>query len=1150
MRWWWSGSILRAGLVVLALAVPARAQETPDFPGAVTEFVETPAGQQIRKGQVNGWTGYNKLGAEVEAIQQFLGVNGANVLSPDELDSLAEFVAIIGPGSFTGSGNLCRANQPMLNGPRLDAYVSADALPAPNPSAPGAVRVVLDDPEPGEWTLYRDNGNTHIALRARGAAGAGVVCGDRVLGPDEQCDVVGGTGMQGVCASLADCNEPGEDSDPTNDCRCATPSPCGDGEWNPGTEGCDTSDDTSPCQGSVTVGGITGPRCQQCQCVPTCGDGIIDTGTAGGSATDENCEFPQTGGTDFGTAALWTPNGCSAASNGCALIRDQRGNVTDYDFPGATAMTVMVKVRLLSPSTASQRLVYNGGNNDTTVGWLLEVGTSSRLSGSFSPDATANSNLLTLNGTTTLLPNVLYTAFLRKASNGTGVSLYLSNPTTGIVAQEASGTIAATLGNSSQALILGGTSTSSGPFRGDFMEEVAIWSRELSESEMNARVNAEIVPANETGLVLLLDFDGADSSTQLRDKSTTGAQFTMLQGADGGTVAIAASPWSSGTGGEPTTNCGEACGCTGGQVCNPSSCRCATPSTSTSRTFYVAPTGNDANYPCTTSSAPCRDPNYVLAAARVQPGDRIILRDNTDAQPYPNVRWICGTTGTVGSCDGGGGATSRCGTADAPITLECENEGQCAFISDGSAPAVLVQGCQWFRLRGFGARSTNNPAATGSTNHNVYINWSGGPGIGTFGTAGWVPNWSIERVLGDRNNSCGNNHVFGIENSTDGRLEEVQCLRNSRHCVRRFRTRRIETRRNYFDTHTRAHDCPGQSAPSGGPSQEQLSDYPGNESLDQNNLYTGPNGWGRQMNGQSGLGGIQGTSDIVDIGSIAVGTALCGKHYGRPGDCRGPARNTYRHFLCARPVGLGLRDSITVDALYDRVTIFGAGSTGLLIDDPATGTCSAPSDASQLACGAITAGSVSATIRDSVITGSGGVADVNIVACQGTATRQCTLTNVSAGTWGGLAGSGTTECTAGGGPDDCDCTGNDNAIPADLGDSGLNMCLTTITGTRGARIQCRTENGITGTGAANNLWYETGDTTPGGALIVSDTECAATPPPGPVRGCRGGPNFCMATRAGWNDGTTTGGRHCRAVGLQLNQQPDNGGCNDQAIDCP
>lgn len=982
------------------------------------------------------------------------------------------------------------------------------------------------------------------------------ICGDGSVNTPEACDPpfeAGGCGGGQICnATCSACTnvgngvvDGGEECDPGdrysatsdgNPAEAGTACPglclpdgtcpdpvCGNGVWEAG-EPCDASDDRSPFQDACTPA---------CVVQASCGNGIIETGTAGGAATDENCERPAStgGGANFGNAARWIPAGCNPTSNGCAILRDGRGNVTEYDFAGATAMTLMVRFRLVAPGTASQRLFYNGGNNDTTIGYLLEIGTSSRLSASFSPDATANSNLLTINGTTTLQAGVLYTGFVRKATNGTSVDLWLADGVTRVVSQQASGTIATTLGNSSQAAILGGTSTSSGPFQGDFMEEVAIWTRQLSESEMNARVATQISPSD-SGLVLLLNFDGATTGEQLTDKSSGGESWNMLQGTNGGIVELAASPWSSSENQGVPDNCGTECGCSAGQVCNQSSCRCVTPpgqgGAGSARTFYVdAATGANTNYPCSSPSAPCRDVEYVLNPARGLPGDDVVVIDNPDSAPQIPFQLFCGSSNpAIGSCDGVG-ANAVCGTEQSPITIRCQNERQCAWITDGTEPAIQLTGCRWYRLIGLAARGGRTTSDNGD--HTIELTWSA--------------DLYLEAMLCDQSNWCSNVHVYGIENSRRITIVESECLRNNRHCFRRHKTEDVRIARSYAHNHgvNQAPQGPctpqnGGTTQRGGPDHGQFSNYPANTSLDENDIAEGSQGWGWQLNGGQGLGGIRGTSNNRILGSIAAGTYMGAKNYSRPGDCRGNADNVFRDFLVLNPLSsFGIRDSVTVRSIYDNITVIGGAASGFRADDPSPGTCQSPGDASQLSCQAVesTGEAVSLTLTDSVFTGTVGT-DVNVLQCA-SVTRDCTVNDLHADS------SSVSICTA---------TNVDAIIPSILGTSGADRCVV-YTGTAdGADVRCRYENGVRLSGTANGVFWAPGDTTLNGMVAIATTAgCNAAPAPGPVHGCVGGFKFCRAHRAGWNDGP----ERCQNFALRwLNHIPEMTGCGASATSflCP
>jgi hypothetical protein len=1040
------------------------------------------------------------------------------------------------------------------------------------------------------------------------------ICNDTITNAPELCDPPfetsscgGGQVCAANCLSCSTCGngtlDSGEECDPgdryatTTDgvpapvdgncaggclptCTCP-PAACSNGIWDTlRGERCDpTAGDTNPCPGTVTdpITGAVATRCTNaCVCLPQCQNGVLETGT-GSTSIDENCEFPQTG-VDFDRAIQLSRNACSTTNNGCATARDQGGNRngvgTSWDYLGATAFTAMVKFRLPSLPSVQHRLIWDGAGNDTTPGWLAEISVGNQIAAAFDA-TTAAGGLTTMVGTTVLVPNTNYTAFLRKNVDGTSVSLWLSNPATGVVVQEAAATITSLTNGSTQLLSLGGSNLSSGALEGT-LDEVAIWDRELTAGNMNALVNAEVATTS-ANLSLLLDFSEAIGATTVTSKAgIAGVVFTLCDGTDSvgggsecssaaactvnctGTIALVTSPWSTAP---PTTACAEPCGCISPQVCNPSSCRCGDVAASGTRTFFVAATGANANYPCTSSSLPCATVNYVLDKTRAQPGDKVRLLDNSDSTPQANINLVCDTGTIEGGCTNSTGTNALCGTAAAPITIEAVNERQAAFIGDGSTNPIRIQGCQWYTLIGLAARNNNNVNSKKSTEHTIYLNY--------------VKNIILDGLLGDKSNQCSNCHVYSVENSTDVTITESECSRNNRHCFRRSKTRRVTIQRAYANngnvsTSPDPACTTGGTPQPGGPDHGQYTNYPANESIDLNNLAEGRQGWGNQDNGGPGLGGIRGTSDNVNYGNIYAGTYACIKNYARPSDCRGNAFNTIANFVCVQPqISFGIQDAITQGSVYDRLTLWKSLAASLfIVRDPATGTCASPSDPAQLACGALTTGNPSFSLTNSVITNGSGT-DVQVDACQAAAVRNGTITNTRADTYGGIASG----CTPGGGDDDLDCTNARSGageIPTNVGDTGAGKCLTVVRcsvngdcGTTGgtcaggicdtgADARCLySAAGARLTGATNNMWWQTGDATPGGTALTTTALCNATPPAGLTRGCRGGFKFCRATRAGWNDGTLTSGTMCRNFAARwLNQLPEDTGCTAAQVACP
>jgi hypothetical protein len=275
------------------------------------------------------------------------------------------------------------------------------------------------------------------------------------------------------------------------------------------------------------------------------------------------------------------------------------------------------------------------------------------------------------------------------------------------------------------------------------------------------------------------------------------------------------------------------------------------------------------------------------------------------------------------------------------------------------------------------------------------------------------------------------------------------------------------------------------------------------------------------------------------LGNIVANTYLGMKVFTRDGVPQGIADNVVRHFLALHQVGsFGVRDSVSVNTLYDRVTVFaGRGAAaGMVVDDP----CTSPPCRAQLGCNELKGDSASVTISNSAFCEGLGGAQLYVHPCSGAAERKCTLTNVHAyggnDPLGGLAA----KCEGRGG-DECDCSRMSKSPCKGLGVDDAE-CVAVWPGSEvGADIRCRTENGKTLGGAPNGLWAQPGESP------TPTTTCTGPTPPGRVTPCLGGFRFCGTVVAGKNDQAA----NCRTYAERhLNHRADGKGCPLSAIACP
>ncbi len=144
-----------AAIALLLVAIPtapARAQ-TPKFPGQLFTWV-TPQ-RALSKQDLA------EVAREVQAIEAFLGLNGANVLSSTVLDTSAEVRTLVTDG--TGNGALVFNNTPQLITPVIGAFPAGSL---PTPGTPNRVAIATSAAA-GSCTVA---GSTRTWCRDTGAA--------------------------------------------------------------------------------------------------------------------------------------------------------------------------------------------------------------------------------------------------------------------------------------------------------------------------------------------------------------------------------------------------------------------------------------------------------------------------------------------------------------------------------------------------------------------------------------------------------------------------------------------------------------------------------------------------------------------------------------------------------------------------------------------------------------------------------------------------------------------------------------------------------------------------------------------------------------------------------------------------------------------
>lgn len=990
-----------------------------------------------------------------------------------------------------------------------------------------------------------------------GGCGGGDICnatcsacgdvGDGVLDIAEECDPGDrySAGTDGDPAPVdADC--PGL-CQPDGTCP---PAVCGNGVFEAlRGELCDGSDqENNPCPGNIIdpVTGATTPRCSGCVCTPKCGDGLIQTGTSGGSDTDEQCDFQagtgsSTPGVDFGQAF---------ANTGGWLD-------TNFDSSGGTALDLTTEEFAIEgfvelddadgvlPFASTQRFLAKGGLTAGSSGYTLSFLTdgSIRFEGD-DPIDTSDQDCNAAVGS--IQPNTLYHFALTR--DDADCNWWLLNVTdcmstdTCATAQHtqidgSDATLFETLVANNTDPVIGGGTSGTNPILDGYVDELRIWSwadgsgnvdtwETAGSGSLDTNWNAELTSA--TGLVARWDFDQTISTVE---ETIGGADATA-----NGSTALAASPATSADAGGGSTS--TEFGCVAPQACQPNSCRCLDPGTSTGRTFYLDDTGCSNDNDGLSTGAPWCTVAWALGATnpnRMQPGDVLIVRNGTYSE---RINITAGDSTPMEETDdlcNGNGANALCGTATAPITIQAENSRQAKFLSNGLGPALTVAGAQYYVFDGILFQSADNASGGNGTTHVALVTESNNI---TFNECGF-----------DRAQRCGNNHLLKMVTVSDVTCDRCEFARHHRHGFSVTGGRRVVCR-DCYDNNTHSYgQCPGGSGcptgcnSSGGPDNGSFLFYPCNNCTVENSVMEGP--WGGSINAAPGSYLGLRAADSGFINSIFApqnvngGSGTGAKLYSRGNEggsvranIRGLLRPTLQHLLVIDPDGIGIRDSVASGATIDRVTVWknGQANACLLVDDPVFNAND------QAKCEDLDDGS-SVTVTDSIFTGGSGT-EVQIENCDDAGESMgCTGFSGNEADAYTCASECSAECTAG---------TMENGIPAGIGDT-LTNCYHGAT--PGADLECKTRDRTKLTGTDNSLFCGSA-AVPGCASMITDvTDCSAARAVGAVTPCQNGLTICGPVATGFNDGAD--GCHDYAQ-RYLRQLADDTQCGGGTVDllCP
>lgn len=328
-------------------------------------------------------------------------------------------------------------------------------------------------------------------------------------------------------------------------------------------------------------------------------------------------------------------------------------------------------------------------------------------------------------------------------------------------------------------------------------------------------------------------------------------------------------------------------------------------------TFYISPTGSDANDGLTTST-PWLTFTYALDVSRASCGDTLILR---------NGEYGDGTsTGKIT-------VSGRICTEGDELIIQAENQRQAKILDNGTGRAVYILDSAYITLDGLYARSTDNSGATSGTPFFTIRN----------------NHVTLKNLVARNPNRYANVHVFAIEDSTDVLIENSEGYVFHRHCVEMWRSTRVTARQVYCNPRG-GRIAGGYNAGAGlNGADAAVSMYPCRDCIQENVIADGTTSrmYLNEMNATYGLSTLMSGSQV--LGSICY---KCNYANGVFLDSRTVAdANHTPQNITVRDVALidwasasaGVRVSDGINITLDHITVLSTGSTGngIMTDDKA-----------------------------------------------------------------------------------------------------------------------------------------------------------------------------------------------------------------------
>lgn len=341
-----------------------------------------------------------------------------------------------------------------------------------------------------------------------------------------------------------------------------------------------------------------------------------------------------------------------------------------------------------------------------------------------------------------------------------------------------------------------------------------------------------------------------------------------------------------------------------------------------SATYYISPTGSDANPG--TSARPWLSFAYAIDSARASCGDTLTLMNGTYGD---------------GTSTGKINIRSLVCTAGNEFTLRAQNQRQAKIADNGTGVAVYIQDSAYLIIDGLYARSIDNPDSTNSGN--------GTP----FRTRG-NNNLTFRNNLARNPNRYANSHTFTVLQSQKVLLEDNESYVFHRHCVSAGESSEVVVRRQYCNP--RGGRIPGGFGTFGGASPQGppgtagmvVSMYPCRDCIQENTIADSTT-TGMDLNEMNATY----ASNVLMSGSKVLGSICYKCNFGNTIYINARSVADLNHSpqnIMVRDVAIidfdsisaGIRVSDGVNIVLDHVTVMGGGSgvTGILADDTSKGS--------------------------------------------------------------------------------------------------------------------------------------------------------------------------------------------------------------------